>query len=136
VLGVGYPVKPLTGAEQRKYLPAGGIGRRGKLPPEPPDPETRRSVEAYRRVLPSPERVLPLQLPRVAVAPSEIRNSPRDLYETYEIPNSLENTEQGESRLASEGRRVAKYRREWANLDSDTRRALKARYGALLADKP
>jgi len=136
ILGVGYPVQPLTGAQQRKYLPAGGIGRRGKLPPEPPDPETRRSVEAYRRVLPSQERVLPLQLPRVAVAPSEIRNSPRDLLETYERPIQLDNTEQDESRLASEGRLIARYRREWRTLSDGERRALRARYPAELADLP
>jgi hypothetical protein len=69
-------------------------------------------------------------MPRVAITATEPENTPRVLEEYREsknLPREKKNTEP---------ERVQQVRTQWADLDSTSRRLLKARYGALLADLP
>ena len=140
VLEAGYPVRPLTGALIKKLRKLEQGKQWARLTAElARNPDLDSSWRAYRQQFPElgagrvsalPERVSPLPMPRVAITAAEPETAPRVIGEYRESKNLRSDKKNPEPE------RVQQVRTQWADLDSSTRRLLKARYGALLADLP
>jgi hypothetical protein len=140
VLRAGYLVRPLTGAQIKKLRRLEQGKQWARLTAElARNPELESSWRAYRTLYPElgagrvsalPERVSPLPEARVSITATEPENRPRAIGEQIES-NSLTR-----EKRKTEPERVQQVRSQWPDLDSSTRRQLKARYGALLTDLP
>jgi len=139
VLEAGYLVRPLTGAQIKKLRKLEQGKQWARLAGELARNDLEASWSAYRtrypelgagRVSRLPERVSALPMPRVGITATEPENTPRAVVEHRESNNPPDNKEN------TEPARVQQVRSQWVDLDSSTRRLLKARYGQQLADLP
>jgi hypothetical protein len=165
VLEAGYQVRPLTGRQIRYLQKLEAAGKWQQLTAElAANPELGRSYEAFRKHQPAlrlaagrvsalPERVSALPIARVAItesvpetglehSKSSIQSIPtgksvRKNRKSAPTPiGALVEQLVPVSRLGLTAEREAQVRSQWPDLDGDTRRLLKARYGERLANLP
>jgi hypothetical protein len=140
VLHAGYLVRPLTSAQIKKLRRLEQAKQWARLTAElARHPDLAASWHAYRtqypelgasRVSRPPEARVSIPEARVSITATEPENRPRAIGEQRESNNLRSRLEKPDSES------VQHARDKWPDLDSDTRRLLKARYGYRLADLP